>query len=84
MKNPKMSKNLPKFRERFQNFHDYYRYQQRRFREEADKASKANDITASSVLNGKADIVAEVVEHAETLFVDFKNLIATGKIKEAK
>jgi len=84
MKNPKMSKNLPKFRERFQNFYNYYCYQQKRFREQADKASKANDITASSVLNGKADAVAEIVGHIETLLIDFKNLVATGKIEETK
>lgn len=84
MKKPEMSKNLPKFRERFQNFHDYYCYQQRRFREQADKATKIDDIMTSSVYNGKADVVAEIVGHIETLLIDFKNLVATGKIKEVK
>jgi len=76
------SKNVSQFQERFQNFYTYYGYQQKQFRERADKATKTDDIIMNSVYNGQAEVLANVVSHTKTLITDFENLIATGVIKK--
>ena len=76
----KMSKDAGEFCERFKNFSTFYSYQQKHFREEAEKAEKKNDLMASNVLNGKADVVAEIAGHAKTLLADLENLIKTERL----
>jgi len=51
-------------------------------RELADMAIKADDIMTSSVCNGKADELADVVSQTKILISDFENLITKGLIKK--